>query len=131
MNRSARALVYADAQGLTSHGVARIPQYRDAPAQRPRRRHRRTRRRPGRKVARGARRRALRAGVPRVRAGRERRIAGAREFGVAFVGVTNSHHFGVAAYHPEPVGGGGIGRPGVGESAVGNAGGRRNAAAAQ
>ena len=30
-------------------------------------------------------------------------IARAREFGVAFVGVTNSHHFGVAAYHLTPV----------------------------
>ena len=30
-------------------------------------------------------------------------IARAREFGVAFAGVTNSHHFGVAAYHLAPV----------------------------
>jgi (2R)-3-sulfolactate dehydrogenase (NADP+) len=30
-------------------------------------------------------------------------IRRAREFGVAFAGVTNSHHFGVAAYHLAPV----------------------------
>jgi (2R)-3-sulfolactate dehydrogenase (NADP+) len=32
----------------------------------------------------------------------------AREFGVSFAGVTNSHHFGVAAFHLEPVGAGGL-----------------------
>jgi len=33
----------------------------------------------------------------------EQAIARARAHGIAFVGVTNSHHFGVAGYHLEPV----------------------------
>jgi (2R)-3-sulfolactate dehydrogenase (NADP+) len=35
-------------------------------------------------------------------------IERARECGVAFAAVTNSHHFGVAAYHLEPVGAAGL-----------------------
>jgi (2R)-3-sulfolactate dehydrogenase (NADP+) len=35
-------------------------------------------------------------------------IRRAREFGVAFAGVTNSHHFGVAAWHLEPVAAAGL-----------------------
>jgi hypothetical protein len=35
-------------------------------------------------------------------------IRRAREFGVAYAGVTNSHHFGAAAYHLEPVGAAGL-----------------------
>jgi (2R)-3-sulfolactate dehydrogenase (NADP+) len=35
-------------------------------------------------------------------------IRRAREFGVAFAGVTNSHHFGVAGYHLEPIGSAGL-----------------------
>ena len=54
-------------------------------------------------------------------------IARAREFGVAFAGVTNSHHFGAAAYHLEPVGAAGLVGLALGNSpaAMAAAGGRR------
>jgi (2R)-3-sulfolactate dehydrogenase (NADP+) len=100
---TARALVYADARSLASHGVSRVPQY----------------------VAHLMNGRADGNARPRVIAGKGgaalvdacsglafaacalaigEAIQRAREFGVAFVGVTNSHHFGVAAYHLEPLG---------------------------
>jgi len=111
---TARALVYADAQGLASHGVARIPQYAA---------HLRNGRADG-----GARPAIVhaRGGAVLVDAGCglafpacalavDEAIRRAREFGVAFAGVTNSHHFGVAAYHLEAVGA--VGFPGL---AMGN-----------
>ena len=54
-------------------------------------------------------------------------IRRAREFGVAFAGVTNSHHFGAAAYHLEPVGAAGLVGLALGNSpaAMAAAGGRR------
>ena len=54
-------------------------------------------------------------------------IGRAREFGVAFAGVTNSHHFGAAAYHLEPVGAAGLVGLAMGNSpaAMAAAGGRR------
>ena len=57
----------------------------------------------------------------------EEAIRRAREFGVAFVGVTNSHHFGVAAYHLEPVGAAGMVGLAFGNSpaAMAAAGGKR------
>ena len=99
---TARALVDAESQGLASHGLSRIPQYATH-------------------LANG---RAVGAAVPSVRKSRggavlidahsglafpacalavSEAIHRAREFGVAFAGVTNSHHFGVAAYHLAPV----------------------------
>ena len=100
---TARALVAADAQGLASHGVSRVPQYATHLAQRARRRRcgRRGGAREGRRGARRRRRRASRFLPARSRSSEA--IARARESGVAFAGVTNSHHFGVAAYHLEPV----------------------------
>jgi (2R)-3-sulfolactate dehydrogenase (NADP+) len=104
---TARALVYADERGLASHGVSRVPQY----------------------VAHLKNGRADGSAQPRVVAGKGGAVlvdAGsglafpacalavdeatkrAREFGVAFAGVTNSHHFGIAAYHLEPVGAAGL-----------------------
>jgi (2R)-3-sulfolactate dehydrogenase (NADP+) len=99
---TARALVAAEAQGLASHGLSRVPQYAG---------HLRHGRVNG-------------AAVPKVRqtkpaavlvdaeeglafpacalAVREA-IRSARECGVAFAGVTRSHHFGTAAYHLEAV----------------------------
>ena len=100
---TARALVYADAHGLSSHGVARVPQYaahlkngRADGAARP-------------SIA------AAKGGAVLVDAGFglafaacalavEEAVRRARDLGVAFAGVTNSHHFGVAGYHLEPVG---------------------------
>ncbi len=104
---TARALVYADARGLPSHGVARVPQY----------------------AAHLANGRADGAAAPAVVAARggavlvdarcglafpacalavDEALRRATGHGVAFAGVTNSHHFGVAAYHLEAVGAAGM-----------------------
>ena len=99
---TARALVDADLQGLASHGVSRIPQYAT---------HLSNGRADGQAVARVVR---SRGGAGLVDAGCglafpacalavAEALGRAREFGVAFAGVTNSHHFGVAAYHLGPV----------------------------
>jgi (2R)-3-sulfolactate dehydrogenase (NADP+) len=104
---TAAALVYADCRGLASHGVARVPQYAT---------HLRNGRADG----------AARPAVAHAKGGAVLIDAGcglafpacalavaeamrrAREFGVAWAGVTNSHHFGVAAYHLDAVGAGGL-----------------------
>lgn len=99
---TARALVAADARGLASHGVSRVPQYTA---------HLRNGRADG-----AAQPRIVneRGGAALVDAGCglafpacvlavETAIRRARETGVAFVGVTNSHHFGAAAVHLKPV----------------------------
>jgi (2R)-3-sulfolactate dehydrogenase (NADP+) len=99
---TARALVAADAQGLASHGVSRVPQYAA---------HLRLGRVDG-----GAKARVARAqggavlvdaadglAFPACALAVEEAIARARSHGVAFAGVTNSHHFGVASYHLAPV----------------------------
>ena len=99
---TAGALVYADARGLASHGVSRVPQYATHLAN-------------GR--ADGTAQPAIvhaRAGAVLVdaRCGLAfsacalavgEAIARARDAGIAFAGVTNSHHFGVAGYHLVPV----------------------------
>ncbi|MCL4760982.1 MAG: Ldh family oxidoreductase [Burkholderiales bacterium] len=99
---TARALVAADACGLASHGVARVPQYATHLAN-------------GR--ADGAAEPAVvrshgavalvdaRCGLafPACALAVDTAIAKARDLGCAFVGVTNSHHFGVAALHLAPV----------------------------
>ncbi len=104
---TARALAYADSQGLASHGVARVPQYAthlgngraDGDA------------RPAVVAAKGG---AVlvdaRCGLafPACALAIDEAIKRAGEFGVAFAGVTNSHHFGVAAWHLEPVGEAGL-----------------------
>jgi (2R)-3-sulfolactate dehydrogenase (NADP+) len=100
--RAAAALVAADAQGLAGHGVSRVPQY----------------------VAHLRNGRAVGSAVPRLVAARggtalvdaacglaypacalaaEEAVRRAREFGVAFVGVTNSHHSGASAIHLAPI----------------------------
>ena len=99
---TARALVDADTRGLASHGVSRLTQYTT---------HLRNGRADG-----TARPRIVneRGGAVLVDAGCglafpacafavEQAIARARTHGVAFAAVTNSHHFGVAAYHLLPV----------------------------
>src|SRR5262245_26035613 len=123
---TARALVYADARGLASHGVSRIPQYA-------------THLRNGR--ADGAARPEIvrskggailvdaRCGLafPACALAVHTAISRAREFGVAFAAVGNSHHFGVAAYHLESVGAAGMVGIAMGNSpaAMPAAGGRR------
>lgn len=104
---TARALACAEMDGIGSHGASRIPQYCGH-------------------LANG---RAVGAAVPVVArdakaaclvdarqglafeacalAVREA-IARAREYGVAYVAVANSNHFGVAAYHVEPVAAAGL-----------------------
>jgi (2R)-3-sulfolactate dehydrogenase (NADP+) len=99
---TALALVAADAQGLASHGVSRVPQYAA---------HIRLGRVDGAAVAKVARSKG--GGVlvdaadglafPACALAVQEAIARAREHGVAFAGVTNSHHFGAASYHLEPV----------------------------
>lgn len=99
---TAQALVAADAQGLASHGVSRVPQYTA---------HLRLGRVDGQAVPRvaGAKGGAVLVDAadgfafPACRLAVEEAIARARSHGVAFAGVTNSHHFGAAALHVEPV----------------------------
>lgn len=99
---TARALADAEAQGLASHGMSRVPQYAT---------HLRNGRVDGAAVPTVARSRGgavlvdAHSGLafPACALAVTEAIARAREFGVAFAGVTNSHHFGVAAYHLRPV----------------------------
>jgi (2R)-3-sulfolactate dehydrogenase (NADP+) len=99
---AAQALVAADAQGLASHGVSRVPQYAA---------HIRLGRIDGAAVARVARSKggavlvdaADGLAFPACALAVTEASARAREHGVAFAGVTNSHHFGAASYHLEPV----------------------------
>ena len=99
---TAAALVAADAQGLASHGVSRVPQYAT---------HLANGRADGTAVPAVAHAKGgavlidARCGLafPACALAVSAAIERAREFGVAFAGVTNSHHFGVAAYHLEPV----------------------------
>lgn len=95
---TARALVAADAQGLASHGVARVAQYVA---------HLKNGRVNGSAVARVVRDKASACLVdaenglafPACKLAVEEAINRARTTGAAFAAVTNSHHFGVAAYH--------------------------------
>ncbi len=104
---TARALAAAEAEGIGSHGASRIPQYCG---------HLRNGRATGSAVpavARDSRAACLvdaRGGLAFEAcelAGREA-VRRAEEFGVAYVAVTNSNHFGVAAYHLEPVAAAGL-----------------------
>ena len=99
---TARALVAADSQGLASHGVSRVPQYAA---------HLRLGRVDGNAVAKVVRAKggavlvdaADGLAFPACALAVSEAITRARSHGVAFAGVTNSHHFGVAAGHLEPV----------------------------
>jgi (2R)-3-sulfolactate dehydrogenase (NADP+) len=99
---AARALVLAEAQGLGSHGLSRVAQYAT---------HLRNGRVDKDAVPRIA---AARGGAVQVDAGEglafaacefavREAITRAREHGVAFAGVTNSHHCGVVVDHLRPV----------------------------
>jgi len=99
---TANALVTAEAQGLASHGVARVPQYAA---------HVRLGRVDGAAVARVVRARggavlidaADGLAFPACALAVNEALTRARGHGVAFAGVTNSHHFGAASHHLEPV----------------------------
>ncbi len=99
---TARALVTADAQGLASHGVSRVPQYAA---------HLRNGRAVGDAIpvithSRGGAF-VVDAGCglafPACALAVTEAVVRAREHGVAYGAVTNSHHFGVAADHLRPV----------------------------
>jgi (2R)-3-sulfolactate dehydrogenase (NADP+) len=123
---TARALVYADARGLASHGVVRVAQYAthlkngraDGAA------------RPKLAVAKGGAV-LIDAGFglayPACALAVHEAIRRSRDFGVSFAAVRNSHHFGVAAYHLEAVGTAGLVGLAFGNSpaAMPAAGGRR------
>ncbi|OZI77320.1 Ldh family oxidoreductase [Bordetella genomosp. 12] len=99
---TASALVYADSQGLTSHGVSRVAAYaghlragRAVGSAEPRLVHHKGGAAlidAGSGLAYPACAMAIAEGIRR-----------AGEHGVAFIGVGNSHHFGAAAYHLEAV----------------------------
>ncbi len=99
---TARALAAAESEGLASHGASRIPQYCG---------HLRNGRANGAAIARVAR---DSRGACLVDAGgglafeacalaTGEAVRRAREFGVSFVAVTISNHFGAAAFHVEPI----------------------------
>jgi (2R)-3-sulfolactate dehydrogenase (NADP+) len=99
---TARALVAAESEGLSSHGLARVPQYAT---------FLRNGRADGRAQPRIVAARAASALVdaadglafPACDLAVATAIGQAREAGASIVAVTNSHHFGVAAYHLMPV----------------------------
>ena len=95
---TARALVAADAQGLTSHGAARVTQYVA---------HLRNGRANGKAVARIVKEKPAACLIdaenglafPACALAVAEGIKRARTQGIGLAAVTNSHHFGVAAYH--------------------------------
>jgi (2R)-3-sulfolactate dehydrogenase (NADP+) len=99
---TARALVYAEARGLASHGLSRVAQYTT---------HLKNGRAQGAAVPRIVREKPaavlIDAGQGLAFAACELAIheamARAKSAGSCIAGVTNSHHFGVAAYHLEAV----------------------------
>jgi (2R)-3-sulfolactate dehydrogenase (NADP+) len=104
---TADALVYADARGLASHGVTRVAQYAA---------HLLNGRADGNAQPRIV---ASKGGAALISAGSglaypacalaiTEATARAREFGVSLVSVTDSHHYGVAAFHLAPVGAAGM-----------------------
>jgi (2R)-3-sulfolactate dehydrogenase (NADP+) len=112
---TAHALVAAEAQGLSSHGMARVPQYAL---------HLRNGRADGKAVRAVIRSKCAtllvdaKSGLafPACALAVAESLRRAREYGVAFAGVINSHHFGVAAYHLLPVAESGMVGPAFGNS---------------
>ncbi len=98
---TARALVLAEAQGIASHGLSRVPQYAT---------HLRNGRADGNALAVVTRRHGAavlvdaRMGLafPACELAVAQAVAIARELGVCFAAVTNSHHAGVLADHLRP-----------------------------
>jgi (2R)-3-sulfolactate dehydrogenase (NADP+) len=104
---TADALIYAEARGLPSHGMTRVSQYAA---------HLRNGRADGNAQPRIV---ASKGGTALISAGSglaypacalavNEAIARARELGVSLVGVTDSHHYGVAAFHLTAVGSAGM-----------------------
>ncbi|MEP6969551.1 MAG: Ldh family oxidoreductase [Betaproteobacteria bacterium] len=103
----ARALVLAESQGLSGHGLSRVAQYCT---------HLRNGRADGKAVARMARQKGaavlVDAGTglafPACDLAIQTAIATARELGVCFAGVSNSHHAGVMVDHLRPAAAAGL-----------------------
>jgi (2R)-3-sulfolactate dehydrogenase (NADP+) len=99
---TAGALVAAESEGIASHGASRLPQYCG---------HLKNGRANGAAVpviARDSKAACLvdaKGGLAFEACGlaASEAMRRAREYGVAFVSITNSNHFGVAAYHVEPL----------------------------
>lgn len=95
---TAQALVAAEAEGLSGHGLSRVALYAQ---------HLREGRADGKAKPKVIRKNGatclIDAGgglaFPAAALAVNEAIKRAKKFGVAFVGVTNSHHFGAAAYH--------------------------------
>jgi len=99
---TAQALVAAEAEGLSSHGLSRVALY----AQHLRQGRVDGKARPRIVKKKGAACLVDAAGglaFPACALAVSETIKRARRYGVAFAGVTNSHHFGAAAYHLGPV----------------------------
>lgn len=104
---TARALAAAEMEGLASHGASRIPQYCA---------HLANGRARGSAVAIVARDSKAACLVDAQQGlafeacalAAAEAVRRAREYGVSFVSVANSNHFGVAAYHVEPVAAAGL-----------------------
>ena len=104
---TAEALVFAEACGLPSHGLSRVSMYVS---------HLKAGRVIGNAepVIKNQRPSAvlIDAGngfaFPACRIAVDQAIAKARQHGIAIAAVTNSHHFGMAAYHLDPVAGAGM-----------------------
>jgi (2R)-3-sulfolactate dehydrogenase (NADP+) len=99
---TARALIYADAQGTASHGVSRVPQYAG---------HMKAARIDGRATPKVAIQNGATAVIdaadglafPACDLAIKTAIDTAQKLGVAFVAINNSYHFGAAIYHLEAV----------------------------
>ena len=104
---TAAALVDAESQGMASHGMSRVPQYAT---------HLKNGRADGdaspvvAKSKGGAVLVDAQMGLafPACALAVDEAIRRAREFGVSFAGVANSHHFGVAGYHLRPIAAAGL-----------------------
>jgi (2R)-3-sulfolactate dehydrogenase (NADP+) len=99
---TARALVAADMEGLSGHGVSRVALYVQ---------HLKEGRADGRARPSVVKRKGATALIdaagglafPAATLAGKEAIKRARRYGVSFIGVTNSHHFGAAAYHLAPL----------------------------
>ena len=99
---TAEALVAAEAEGLGGHGLSRVALYC---------RHLREGRADGKAKPRVVKKKGAVCLVdalgglafPAAALAVKEAVKRAKRYGVAFVGVTNSHHFGAAAYHLAPV----------------------------
>jgi len=99
---TAKALVFADAHGIATHGVSRVPSYAL---------HLSSERADGGAEPKIVQEKAsallvdARTGLafPACELAITKAIEKAKQTGICIAGVTNSHHFGMAAYHLEPV----------------------------